>query len=264
MRFVGLAGFAAGFGWLLSCPADAAETLRATYTLALIGLPIGVADVSAEFAGNRYNVEAHAHLTGVASWIKTARASSTGTGELLEGQVHPATFATSAASDTMTRTIRMAIAGNAVAGVDISPPFEERPDRVPLTERDTHNILDPVGAFVIPAPVGSPPTSAAACDRTLPVFDGYTRFDITLGYVGERKVKTKGYSGPVAICSVRYTPIAGHRRDRPATKFMAENRDMEVWLAPISGTNALWPYRVSVRTMIGTITGEATEFRVDK
>jgi hypothetical protein len=132
-----------------------------------------------------------------------------------------------------------------------------------LSDKDTRNIVDPVGAFVIPAPIDAPPTSPAVCNRTLPVFDGYTRFDITLAYVGERKVKTKGYSGPVAICSVRYTPIAGHRRDRPATKYMADNKDIEIWLAPVAGANALMPYRVSVRTMIGTVTGEATEFRVD-
>jgi hypothetical protein len=264
MRLSGLARVAAGFLWLFAASVGArAEVLRANYAIALIGLPIGVAEVQAQVANNHYSVTAQAHLSGIASWLKSARAASTGVGEIYEGHVSPSTFATSATSDTMTRTIRMAVAGNAVVGVDIEPPFEPRPDRVPLTEKDTHGILDPVGAFVLPAPVGEAPTSPAACNRTLPIFDGYTRFDISLAYVGERKVKTKGYSGPVAICSVRYIPIAGHRRDRPATKFMADNRDMEVWLAPVSGTGLLFPYRVSVRTMIGTLVGEATDFHVD-
>ena len=173
----------------------------------------------------------------------------------------PASFATIATNANMTRTIRMALAGNSVSGVDIQPPFDEKPDRVPLSEKDKQGVLDPVGAFIIPAPADGP-VSPAACNRTIPVFDGYTRFDVTLTYVGQRKVSAKGYSGPVVICAARYVPIAGHRRDRPATKFMAENKDIEVWLAPVGGANVLMPFRVSLRTMMGTAVAEASEFSV--
>ena len=44
---------------------------------------------------------------------------------------------------------------------------------------------------------------------------------------------------------------------------MAENKDLEVWLAPIASDHVLIPFRVSVRTMIGTTVVEASEFRVD-
>jgi hypothetical protein len=77
-------------------------------------------------------------------------------------------------------------------------------------------------------------------------------------------VSAKGYDGPVAVCAARYVPISGHRRDRPATKFMADNKDLEVWLAPIARDHLLFPFRVSVRTMIGTTVVEASEFRVDE
>ena len=116
--------------------------------------------------------------------------------------------------------------------------------------------------FVVPAPAKGPLVGPASCDRTIPIFDGYTRFDIDLSYVGQREVSAKGYKGPVAVCAVRYVPIAGHRRDRPATKFMADNKDLEVWLAPIDGARVLMPFRVSVRTMIGTTVIEASEFSV--
>ena len=106
----------------------------------------------------------------------------------------------------MTRTIRMALAGNAVTGVDISPPFEDKPDRVPLRPGDEKGIVDPVGAFVFPAPASGPILSPAACDRIIPIFDGYTRFDIDLTYVGERSVKAKGYDGPVAVCAAALRP----------------------------------------------------------
>ena len=53
------------------------------------------------------------------------------------------------------------------------------------------------------------------------------------------------------VCNARYVPIAGHRALRPATKFMEENKDMSVWLAPVEGQRVLVPLRIAVRTMIG-------------
>ena len=123
-------------------------------------------------------------------------------------------------------------------------------------------MVDPVGAFVLAVPGSGPLVGPAACNRNIPVFDGYTRFDVRLSYVGQRRVATEGYEGPVAVCTVRYVPIAGHRPDRPATKFMAENKNMEVWLAPMESARVVLPYRISVRTMIGTTVIEASEFNV--
>ena len=80
--------------------------------------------------------------------------------------------------------------------VDISPPFGDSPDRVPLRPHDQRNIIDPVGAYVFPAPKSGPPLSPAACDRTLPIFDGYTRFDLKLSYVGEKQVQGEGLQRP--------------------------------------------------------------------
>ena len=37
----------------------------------------------------------------------------------------------------------------------------------------------------------------------------------------------------MTICSARYIPIAGHKPTTKATQFMAQNKDMEVWLAPV-------------------------------
>jgi hypothetical protein len=45
---------------------------------------------------------------------------------------------------------------------------------------------------------------------------------------------------------------------------MADNKDLEVWLAPIASDHVLIPFRVSVRTMIGTTVIEAQEFRLDE
>jgi hypothetical protein len=248
----------------LSSRAAGADTLHAVYGLSLIGLPIGAADITADLTPSSYSVDAHAKLSGLASLFSSSRGASSGKGAIVAGKVSPASFATTATSSKMTRTIRMALTGNAVTGLDIAPPYEDKPDRVPVTPKDKKGVVDPVGAFVLPAPAQGGPTSPAACNRTVPIFDGNTRFNVALSYVGERDVKAKGYSGPVAVCAARYVPIAGHRPDRPGTKFMVENKDIEVWLAPVGDARVLMPFRISIRTMVGMAVAEATEFSVTK
>jgi hypothetical protein len=49
---------------------------------------------------------------------------------------------------------------------------------------------------------------------------------------------------------------------RPSTKFMQENKDMSVWLAPVEGQRLLFPVRVAVRTMAGMSVVEAASFSV--
>jgi hypothetical protein len=241
---------------VLAAPAGA-ETLRAQYSVTLVGLPIGTASLSGDF-GASYSLEAQAKLTGLAGMVANSKGGARATGSLSNGRPQAASYATTAANKDGARTVRMALGGGAVKGVDISPPFEEKPGRIPLTDAHRRGVIDPLGALVMPASGIGP----AACNRTLPVFDGYTRFDVSLAFVGTRNVQTQGYAGPVAVCAARYTPIAGHRPDRPGTRFMAQNRQMEAWLAPVGNSGVLVPYRIAVRTMIGTTVIEAKEFVV--
>lgn len=239
-----------------------ADVWRATYNVSLLGLPIGTAGANGEIRSTSYHIEAKARLTGLASLLSNARGAAIGSGEIAGGRILSQTYAVTAANSRTTRTMRMRLADRAVTGIDISPPFEDRPDRIPLRDQDKRGVVDPIGAFVLTVPPGDPLIGPTACNRTVPVFDGYTRFDVRLTYVGARSVSTTGYRGPVDVCAVRYLPISGHRPNRPGTKFMAENKNIEVWLAPIASARVLLPYRVSVATMIGTTVIEATEFSV--
>ena len=248
--------------FLTSTAAAHADTWRATYSVSLLGLPIGTASTVGQFSRDSYRIDANAKLSGFATIVSNSKGAASATGAIVAGRIMPATYAVTAANPSLTRTMRMSLAGSAVTAVDISP-FEDKPDRIPIRDQDKRGVVDPVGAFVITVPGAEPLVGPAACNRTIPVFDGYTRFDVRLAYVGERHVKAAGYNGPVAVCAVRYVPIAGHRPNRPGTKFMAENKNIELWLAPVESARVLLPYRVSVRTMIGTTVIEASEFSVE-
>jgi hypothetical protein len=153
----------------------------------------------------------------------------------------------------------MGLSSGNVAALDIAPPLEAKADRVPLRDAHKRGVVDPVSALLMPAAAANP-LDPANCDRTIPVFDGAARFDIVLTYGETRTVEKSGYKGPVIVCNARYVPIAGHRSTRPSTKFMEENKDMQVWLAPVAGTRMLLPLRIAVRTMIGMSVVEASQW----
>jgi len=60
------------------------------------------------------------------------------------------------------------------------PAFEDKEGRIPVTEANKRNIVDPTSALIMPVPEGEPLIGPAACNRTIPVYDGYVRFDVTL------------------------------------------------------------------------------------
>jgi Protein of unknown function (DUF3108) len=242
----------------LAAPARAAN-VDVAYDISLLGLPIGSATLSGDVGSERYSLEVRAKLTGLAGGITGGRGAGTATGVTAGGAPVTSSFAVTAANSSEQRTVRMNIERNAVAGSDIAPPLEERPDRVPVTDMHKKGVVDPISALMMPVSASDPRT---ACNRTIPVFDGAARYDITLSYGGTKQVTSEGYEGQAVACNVRYTPIAGHRNRKPV-RFMAENKDIQLWLAPVSGTKLMLPFRIAVKTMIGTAVIEATRYVVD-
>jgi hypothetical protein len=103
--------------------------------------------------------------------------------------------------------------------------------------------------------------SPDSCRTGAAVFDGRMRYELKLDFKRVETVKSeKGYQGPVLVCAIYFTPIAGYIPDRPVIKYLATERRMEVAFAPIAGTRILVPYRMVVPTPFGTAMLEATQF----
>lgn len=265
MNRIGLAGFAARglAGCALGLGVNGyaqAETLRAQYALSLMGLTIGSATATASLEPAAYKIALNVRLTGLAAMVNKTRGAATSTGALANSAVLPAGYANTTANSNETRTVRMGLTSGNVRAVDISPPFLDMEGRVPVTEAHKQAVVDPVSALIMPVPNGQPLIGPTACNRTIPVYDGLVRFNVTLTYTGMKTVQGKGYSGPVSVCAARYAPVAGYKLDSKSTKFMADNRNMEVWLAPIESVRAVAPYYISIGTATGTLVIKAAEF----
>jgi hypothetical protein len=245
---------------LAASPAAAQQgSWQATYGVSLIGLPIGTAQVNAELDSARYKIDVQARLTGLAGMVTGGKGAGAASGALSGGRPASAGYSASGSNGKEARTIRMAVSGGTATAVEINPPIIKKPDAIPVAEGHKRGITDPVTALLMPVPAGQNPVSAAACNRSIQIFDGNARYDIALSFAGTRNVEGRGYNGPVAVCNARYTPISGHRNGK-STQYMAANRDIQAWLAPVGGTSLVAPYRISVRSEIGMVVIEATRF----
>jgi len=232
-----------------------AEVFDLKYRITLASLPLGTASLHGTVGRDRYKLQVRASLTGLAGLVIGGSGAADSSGAIANGKPLSTGYALLASSSQLTRTIQMSIAGGRVGQVVINPPFDEHPDRVPVSEANRQGVVDPVGALIMPAPAN--PLARESCERILPVFDGAQRFDVTLSFEEQRAVKIKGYSGPALVCSARYTPISGHRPNRKQVVFMENNREMSAWLVPVGDSPVLVPMKISVKTQIGTVVIEA-------
>jgi hypothetical protein len=252
MAFAGLSGDA---------HAQAQTKLEARYTASLSGIPLGSGSWVIEVAPDQYTAIATGRTTGLVRLVSDGSGSSGARGTIQGASLVPMTYASSTISDRRHDDVRMTLRGGTVKDVAVEPPTPPSPDRVPVTEAHRKGVTDPMSAAIMAVAGNGDVLTPDACKRKLAIFDGRQRADIELTFKRMDRVHAdKGYQGPVVVCTVLYRPIAGHRPERPAIKYLAETRDMEMWLAPIAGTRLVVPFRFSVPTPFGLGVLQATYF----
>jgi hypothetical protein len=241
--------------------AHAQSKLEARYTASLAGIPLGAGSWVIDIASDQYTSVASGRTTGLVRVISDGSGSSGARGAIQGASLLPTTYASSTISDRRSDDVRMTLRAGTVKDVSVEPPTPPSPDRVPVTEAHRKGVSDPMSAAIMPVAGNGDVLTPDACKRKLAIFDGRQRADIDLIFKRMDRVHAdKGYQGPVVVCTVLYTPIAGHRPERPAIKYLAETREMEMWLAPIAGTRLVVPFRFSVPTPFGLGVLHATYF----
>jgi len=234
--------------------------LEARYTASLAGIPIGKGVWVVDVSDDQYTAAANGRTTGILQVFSGGHGSVAGRGTV-NGKPLSSDYASTVVVDKKIDTIHIAVNGGNVKDFSAEPQWPPTPDRVPVTDAHRRGILDPMSAWLMPVPGNGDTVKPDACRRTLAVFDGRGRFDLALSFKRMERVKSeRGYEGPVVVCAVQYVPIAGHRPNRAAVKYLMAQRDIEVALAPVAGTRIVVPYRISVPTALGPAVLEATQF----
>jgi Protein of unknown function (DUF3108) len=241
--------------------AAAQGRLDAEYTATLSGIPIGRGNWIIEISEDEFTAAASGATVGLLRFFTGGHGTGASRGTVSGGRLLPSSYASSITAGQKVDDVSMVFAGGNVKEFTIAPPVGPNPNRIPVSDSDRRNVVDPMTSTLNAVGGGGDPLSSQACERKVSVFDGRLRYDLHSEFKRMEVVKAeKGYQGPVVVCAVYFTPISGYVPEGVTIKYLAAVRDAEAWIAPISGTRVLVPFRFSIPTPVGTGVVEATQF----
>ena len=215
-----------------------------------------------DITDTHYTAAASGVTTGLMRVFTGGQGTSAAHGTLHAGQPLSSVYASTIANHKKSDEVRLTVANGTVKELELEPPPDTDPDRVPITEEHRKGILDPMTASLLRAPGTGDPVSPEACQRTAV---GVRR--PTCATICNSPSSAWTTSRPTRAMPARWWSARSISRRSPATSRRArrsdissKQRDIEVWLAPIAGTRVLVPFRVQGPTPIGRVVLEATQF----
>ena len=234
-----LGGWCAGVLLLLAAPdaASAQGRLDARYEATLAGIPVGKGAWAIEITDDQFAAQASGGTSGILKAISGGSGTGASNGRVVNGALAATGYLATTTTSKKSETIRMVLANGNIKEFAIDPEPPVDPDRLPITDAHRHGVYDPMTGSLLHVPGNGDPLSPEACRTGASVFDGRMRYDLKLDFKRMETVKAeKGYQGPVVVCAVYFTPIAGYIPDRPVIKYLTAQRNIEIAFAPVAGT----------------------------
>jgi hypothetical protein len=224
--------------------------VEADYEISIAGWRIAQAKSSLAISDGRYDADIFMMPKGVARIVTAVRTSVEASGRVSGGRVLPSRYKVRSAETDRPVAVDMTLRGGDVASLRARPPLKQRPGRVPVTGAHKRGIVDPLSSGLLPI---SRADGRDACDHTLEIFDGWTRYDVRLYYKGTERVSIEGFSGAIPVCGARWVPVSGHRPQKKEVQYLADNKRLEMSVLPLPNARVAIPYRVSIGTPNGEI-----------
>lgn len=248
------------FALCLALPARAEPvTAFADYLISLGNTNIATVTIGLKDDGKRYQMEAEARITGLASLVASGsgRISSEGasTGKALASERFD--LLTSANGEDF--TVAVTYAARDVQSFVVDPPLINNIDRIAIERKHLRGVNDMIAAFVLKG--GK--LDQGLCNRKMQIFTGVERFNIALQFTkaDEATSKKTGYQGPVILCNIRYTPVSGHFTTSEVTNYLKDSDRILIWYAPLSTPGYFIPYRLLLTTSMGDLSMVLTRLR---
>ncbi|MGF1621715.1 MAG: DUF3108 domain-containing protein [Rhodomicrobiaceae bacterium] len=233
--------------------------VRAAYSLRFNGIEVGRLKLKFETTATSYSLSGSAKVSVLFGAFRFSGSSSV-SGAVQQGRPTPEAYKFHwKRNKKLERAIEIAFEDRTAKEIAIKPRPKVRPDTVPLEPAHKVGAFDPLSAVLMLTKAdGRPP-----CDRRVNIFDGNHRYDIVL--TPKRLTRLPPSSAgrrPETghVCRIAYEPVAGHR-DNDDTKAHRSNRDVEIVLRHIPGSEMLIPYAVNIPTEWGT--GSMVAERID-
>lgn len=241
--------------------ARAQAKLDAYYTATLLGLPIGHTSWVVDLKESRFSSVATGSIAGFLRLFLDAQGSVAAEGRLSSGRPVPSKFQLKLLAGKWSDEVSIVFTGNRAKESVLPNSASPSADYVPIKDGDRVGVSDPMTALLVYVGGSGSTTVPQACERTVAIFDGHTRYNLRLAF--ERfgtAHPTEGYQGQVVVCSAKFLPVAGYDPKHFLVTYLAAQHETEIWLAPLTGTRLLVPYRASISTPMGVGVLEATKF----
>jgi len=242
-------------------PSLAQGRLDAQYEATLAGIPVGKGSWTIEITDDQFSASAHGGTAGLLKTFASGSGAGAAQGRVVNGALVSTNYNASTTTSKKIEAIHMLLNNGTIKEYAIEPEPPVDPDRIPVTDAHKKGVFDPMTGSMLRVPGNADPLSPEACRASAAVFDGRMRYDLKLDFKRMETVRAeRGYQGPVVVCAIYFSPVAGYIPDRPVIKYLTSARNMEIAFAPIAGTRILVPFRLVIPTYLGVAMLEATSF----
>ena len=253
-------------GAALTAPMSTAQasewSLTSKFNVSFLGLNVGRVKQYLTVSGSKYTIQGGAKANRLVSLISNAKANYSSAGTVNGNRLVPSKLDV-AWTGRKSGKLSMGYDKDRVASIEAMPKIKYKSGTVPVKKEHLSKVLDPVSSLIFAVDQGDIGNGRKVCNRTLPIFDGRSRMNLSLSYKSSKRVRVKGFKGKVHTCAVRYQPVSGIRPAKKNIKFMKANRDMEVTMARVGNSNFYALFAFRVRTTQGIAKGSAYQFSVN-
>lgn len=239
--------------------------ITAVYEVSLGNFNLGDFQITSSVRGGSYSMRGEGKFSILEGLVYKWHGVTSGAGRMTPEGPEPRTYAFSySEGSNRGERLHMTFDDGSVQQVSIAPRRVPLPRTVPVRQEQLEGVVDPMSGAFLTARSPNPNGDLNVCNQLLPVFDGHSRFDLVLKPKKRVMVHNKAsgaYSGPAAICHVKFVPISGYQPDNAGIRMMTQSQEIEVWLVPVKGTDQYVPYRVVLPTPVGYGTATAKTIR---
>ena len=248
--------------FVLATPCLAQDVGTAFYEVRYAGIRIATSKVTGLVDGSAFRMSIDSEYNVVFySGTLTGRVSGKRQGE----RILPQNYSMVSGGDPEYRT-SIEYDGATARKIILEPPLEPNwnEGRVPLKPEHSQNVFDPMSAFVF-ASLRAGQDGDNACNTTVPVFTGLSRFDIVLQpraakAVPARAIAKRKTQIATISCTARFVPIAGHKPSNQTIKALTEAANpILIDFDAVPTGPVRMPRRIEIPTRFGTVVIDRSE-----
>ncbi len=229
--------------------------VQTDYRVSLVGFPVASANFVTEVDGKSYKISGDMRSSAFSDLFSKTRGNASVSGTVAADKLLASDFLVSYTSGKKAHRTAITFANGDVRSATNEPETKTKPDDwVPLLKGDLRAVLDPLSGMVFPA-------GSAVCPRSLPIFDGESLATLHLTPKSVRPYSTKGFKGDAIVCTVRFEPNSGYRKNSSSIKYLEGLKGMEVWFAKYESVGLYGPVYATVPTKVGKVIVAATRIR---